>query len=268
MARTSLLQTAGVLTVGREVLTGQVTDTNATWISRALIRKGVRVVRRATVDDDPAEIVAGLRFLEEQAHLIVTTGGMGPTDDDRTVEVVAAHLGRRRIRIPEIEHWIRERHLRLRGDAARSPEYRRAQQKMATLPEGARWIPNPVGSAPGIWISTQDRVYLLLPGVPRELEALLPLLLEQLRDRLPRGVYVEAIQAGPVPYEAQMAPHLERLRRAYPDLYIKTHVGEGTLRLHLSTFAPDRETGRRRIQEAWETLNRWIKEDPHGTSQS
>jgi len=267
MVHPSVLTTAGVLTIGREVLSGQVVDTNASWISQALIRKGLRVMRRVTVDDDPAEITRGLRFLEEVAGLIVTTGGMGPTDDDRTVEVVAAHLGRRLVRIPEIEHWIRERHLRLRGDAARSPAYRRAQQKMATLPDGARWIPNPVGSAPGIWLSVGGRVYLLLPGVPRELEALLPLLLEQLRDRLPRGVYVEVLQKGPVPYEAQMAQHLERLRQAFPDLYIKTHVGDGTLKLHLSTFAPDREQGRQRIQQAMETLKRWMKEDPYGQTE-
>ena len=162
---------AGILVTGTEVLTGRIQDGNGPWVSERLAEDGVEVAHILVVADRPDDLEAGLRFMAaEGMDLIVTTGGLGPTADDLTAEVVARFAGRRMVLDEEMEAKIAEI---LSGFAQRfrlDPEaLRTANRKQAMVPEGAVAL-NPVGTAPGLVVPAGERIVLVLPGPPRELQ--------------------------------------------------------------------------------------------------
>ncbi len=144
-------------------------DTNSLFITEQLNRLGIDVVVKAIVGDDRAELIASSARCCARAELIVCSGGLGPTDDDLTREVVAAVLGRALSEDEAITTRMRARFV-ARGYAAPMPESNRRQ---AMVPAGARVHREQHGSAPGLWIEDGERVVLLLPGPPRELKPML-----------------------------------------------------------------------------------------------
>ena len=159
---------AAIVSVGSELLLGDLTDTNATWLSSRLREMGVEVVHHVAVRDDTDEFVDALHWLADRVHVIVCGGGLGPTSDDRTREAVAAAAGVRLEHHDDLEAAIRARF----ASAGRPMAPQNARQ--AGIPAGARPFP-PVGTAPGFAITLSAprpvRVYAL-PGVPWELREL------------------------------------------------------------------------------------------------
>jgi nicotinamide-nucleotide amidase len=161
---------AGVVVTGTEVLTGRIADRNGPWISERLAELGVEVAHILVVGDRRVDLEAALRFMAgEGMDLIVTSGGLGPTADDLTAEVVARFAGREMVLDREMEEKIAAilrnfaRRFRFDADAVRE-----ANRKQAMVPEGA--IPlDPVGTAPGLVVPAEERVVIVLPGPPREL---------------------------------------------------------------------------------------------------
>ncbi|HEX9427613.1 MAG TPA: competence/damage-inducible protein A [Candidatus Polarisedimenticolia bacterium] len=170
---------AGIVVTGTEVLTGRISDSNGPWVSERLEELGVEVAHILIVADRPADLEAALRFMAgEGMDLIVTTGGLGPTADDLTAEIVARFAGRELLLDEEMEGKIAEV---LRGFARRfnfdEEAVLEANRKQAMVPEGA--IPlDPVGTAPGLVVPAGDRVVVVLPGPPRELRPMWPAALE------------------------------------------------------------------------------------------
>ncbi|HEX7245192.1 MAG TPA: competence/damage-inducible protein A [Solirubrobacterales bacterium] len=166
---------AGIVVTGTEVLTGRIADLNGPWISERLAELGVEVAHILVVGDRPEDLEAALRFMAgEGMDLIVTSGGLGPTADDLTAEIVAGFAGRELVLDEEVEEKIAEI---LRGFARRfnfDPEaVREANRKQAMVPEGATPL-NPVGTAPGLVVPADGRVVVVLPGPPRELRPMWP----------------------------------------------------------------------------------------------
>ena len=164
---------AGVVVTGTEVLTGRITDRNGPWISERLGEVGVEVSQIIVVGDRPADLEAALRFLEaDGVQMIVTSGGLGPTADDLTAEIVAKFADREMLLDEEMEARI---HAILEGFARRmkfDPEaLRDANRKQAMIPVGALAI-DPAGTAPGLVVPARDVVVIVLPGPPRELQAM------------------------------------------------------------------------------------------------
>ncbi|MEK7667242.1 MAG: competence/damage-inducible protein A [Gemmatimonadota bacterium] len=158
-----------LLTVGTELLLGLTVDTNAADIGRVLAAAGVRVVRRTSVADDPAQIRDAVRAALQRARAVIVSGGLGPTKDDLTKHAVAEVLGKRLLHDPAVLAQLEE--LYRRRGIPRMPEANRSQ---ADVPEGATVLPNKWGTAPGLWIEDGDgRVVVLLPGVPVEMRGLL-----------------------------------------------------------------------------------------------
>jgi nicotinamide-nucleotide amidase len=162
---------AGIVVTGTEVLTGRIQDGNGPWVSERLAERGVEVAHILVVADRPDDLEAALRFMADQGmDLIVTTGGLGPTADDLTAEVVARFAGRRMELDEAMEAKIAEI---LSGFAQRfrlDPEaLREANRKQAMVPEGATPL-DPVGTAPGLVVPAGDRIVIVLPGPPRELQ--------------------------------------------------------------------------------------------------
>jgi nicotinamide-nucleotide amidase len=157
------MRRAALVAVGSELLRLARDDTNTAWISARLARLGVETVCRVHVCDEPAAIASVLRAAIETADLAILTGGLGPTDDDRTRQALALALDR------PLEHDAsKETSLRQRLMAADLPWTKR-QARQAWRPADARWIENKVGSADGLWIEAAGTTVVALPGVPSEM---------------------------------------------------------------------------------------------------
>jgi nicotinamide-nucleotide amidase len=172
---------AGIVVTGTEVLTGRISDSNGPWVSERLAERGVEVAHIVVVADRPDDLEAALRFLvAEGMDLIVTTGGLGPTADDLTAEVVARFAGRELLLDEAVEEQIAEI---LRGFAKRAgfdfdeAAIMEANRKQAMVPEGAIAL-DPVGTAPGLVVPAGEPVVIVLPGPPRELQPMWAVALE------------------------------------------------------------------------------------------
>lgn len=162
---------AGILVTGTEVLTGRVQDRNGPWIADRLLELGVELAHITICGDRPADIEAQLRFLaDEDVDLIVTSGGLGPTADDMTVEVVSRFCGRELVLDTELENTIASilKKLMAHFNPGDFEAVRAANRKQAMIPTGAQVI-NPVGTAPGLVVPGRPAV-MVLPGPPRELQ--------------------------------------------------------------------------------------------------
>jgi nicotinamide-nucleotide amidase len=170
---------AGIVVTGTEMVTGRVTDRNGPWISERLGELGVDVTQILCVGDRAEDLEGALAFLADQgAHLIVTSGGLGPTADDKTAEAVGRFAGRELILDPDMEAKI----ARILAGFARRLRYdpealRIANRKQAMVPRGATAI-DPAGTAPGLVVPTNGPTVIVLPGPPRELQAMWPAALE------------------------------------------------------------------------------------------
>ncbi len=162
---------AGIVVTGTEVITGRISDSNGPWVSERLAGYGVEVAHILVVADRPGDLEAALRFMADQGmDLIVTTGGLGPTADDLTAEAVGRFAGRELVLDEAMEAKIAEI---LKGFAQRfrldEAALREANRKQAMVPEGATPL-DPVGTAPGLVVPAGERVVVVLPGPPRELQ--------------------------------------------------------------------------------------------------
>jgi nicotinamide-nucleotide amidase len=213
---------AGIVVTGTEVLTGRIADANGPWVSERLAELGVEVAHILIVGDRASDLEAALGFMEREGmDLIVTSGGLGPTADDLTAEVVGRFAGRAMVLDEEMEAKIAEI---LRGFARRfrldQQALAEANRKQATVPEGAIAL-EPVGTAPGLVVPAGERVVLVLPGPPRELQPMWPhaLATDPVRAVLARTTPLRAytMRMFGVP-ESEIAKSLRELDAAGVDL--------------------------------------------------
>jgi nicotinamide-nucleotide amidase len=179
-----------LINTGTELLLGFADNTHLAHLGRALAGIGLRIQRQTTVGDDRAELRAAIAEALGRADVLIVTGGLGPTGDDCTREVVAEVLGRQLLRDEAVADAIRER-FRKRGIPM--PD---SALKQALVPAGAQTLPNPNGTAPGLAIEEENKLIVLLPGPPRELQPMfeqyvLPVLEKNFapRDRPLRRVF-------------------------------------------------------------------------------
>lgn len=158
---------AAIVTVGDELLLGQTVDTNAAWMGRRLASMGIAVTRRWTVGDDAGDIRWAVSEAMRRGDLVLVTGGLGPTPDDFTRDVVAELLGRPLAEDPEVLEMMRARY-RARG----MDELPAINRRIAEVPLGARKLANPHGAAPGLAMEGDGALVVLFPGVPRELRGI------------------------------------------------------------------------------------------------
>lgn len=157
---------AEIITIGTEILLGEIVDTNSAWLARELRNLNVDVFRTSTVGDNTNRIAEVIRETLQRADIIITTGGLGPTVDDPTREAVALAFGVSTIYLPELWDQIVERMQRF----GRFPTEN--QKRQAYIPMGAIPIKNPVGTAPAFIVENGSKCVISLPGVPREMEYL------------------------------------------------------------------------------------------------
>lgn len=161
-----------LLTIGTELLDGMILETNSRWIENTLANAGLALQRKMTVRDDDREIVNAMEFLKNKSDLIILSGGLGPTDDDRTRNAVASFLGKKL----ETDRSLLE-DLRAKFRTMKMPMPARNEKQAQVIP-GSVVIPNPKGTAPGFIFIKSTLAIAALPGVPSELQAMFPELLD------------------------------------------------------------------------------------------
>ena len=199
-------RTAVVLTVGNEIVSGDVENTNASWLGRRLAGLGIAVKLMAAVRDDVEEISAFLRAERPRADHVFVTGGLGGTPDDITREGVAGAFG-----VPCEEIAAVATALRQRFEARGLGDY---AARWACLPRGAEPLENPLGGAPGFVLGN---VYVL-PGLPREMEAMFDSVAERFRGS-PIGTWRRSYRTG----EGQIVAVLEEATRRHPAVIVGSY---------------------------------------------
>jgi molybdenum cofactor synthesis domain-containing protein len=225
-------RTAGILIIGNEILSGKVVDTNSPFLTRELRSLGVTVRRILTIPDDVDEIAAAVREFRGAYDLVFTSGGVGPTHDDVTIEGVAQGLGRKVVRHPVIEAKMREYF---------KENINEARLKMAEVPEGTELI---VDGRLGFPTIKCENLYIL-PGIPEILEQKF----QALRERFAASPYVLRVvytRDG----EGTIAEHLNATLAAFPELLLGSYpkLGDPEYAVKLTLESKDRDYVERALE--------------------
>ena len=224
---------AEILGVGTEILLGQICNENAAWMSERLAEIGVDVLHHQAVGDNEGRIADALRIALSRADVVLVTGGLGPTQDDITREGTAAALGRRLVRSPDIERFLREKFGRLGRDMPES------NLRQADVPEGARYILPDRGTAPGLAVETDDgkRLYAI-PGVPVEMREMMSgTILPELAGWAAEAAIVSRIVRVTGVAEAKVGELLDDLFRGSANPTVAYLAGGGEVRVRLTAKA-------------------------------
>ena len=252
---------AEIIAIGTEILLGEIIDTNSAYIARQLPELGIDLYYKTVVGDNRGRIVETFKRAWERSDLIITTGGLGPTEDDMTREGICELLAEE----PHVDPDL-ERHLRA-FFAGRSYPMPESNIKQAWLIQSARPLSNPRGTAPGWWVERDGRVIVSMPGVPPEMERMW---MNEARPELERRsdgqvlvtrtIKTAGIGEGTVD---EMAKHLY----AVPGIGIGTYARADGVHLRIGAKAATREEAWRRIRPVEEGMQRifgtaiWGKDD-------
>jgi len=259
-----------VITVGTELVLGYLVDTNAAELGRALAAAGVEIVRRTTVPDRPAAIRDAVADALGRTGAVLTTGGLGPTRDDMTKTVVAQLLERPLALDAGVLAALEARFRRL---GRSMPAINRSQ---AEVPRGATVLPNPRGTAPGLWIedAAQGSLVIMLPGVPSEMRGLLVeevlprLVARQQRDGAPPPVVLSrTLRTTGVP-ESALAERIGDLDDALAPLTLAYLPSEAGVDLRLTAWLLERPAAEQQLELGVTRLREVLGEHCYGEEQS
>lgn len=256
-----------LICVGNELLIGKTLNTNAHWLAKRITSLGLFVKRITVVGDDVDEIASAIReSIQRGSAFIITTGGLGPTFDDKTLEGVAKAIGRDLEENREALEMIKRKYEQYVAEGRiKKFEMTEYRIKMARLPKGAKPLPNPVGTAPGVFIEYGGVNLVMLPGVPQEMmaifdESVAPLLRKVAGNKV---FYEVSLNVRGIP-ESELAPLIDRVMNENPYVYIKSHpkISEKTyhIELHFSTTSDNQDMAKQRIERAVVQISELISE--------
>ena len=169
---------AEIITIGDEILIGQIVDTNSAWMAKELNKIGISITKISSISDQQSEIVAALNNAQERVSLVFITGGLGPTNDDITKKTLSDYYGMSLIQDDELFEKIK-----LRLEKYRIP-MNRFNREQALIPDKAKIIPNNFGTAPCMWFERDGKVAISMPGVPFEMKGIMENeIIPELRER-------------------------------------------------------------------------------------
>jgi nicotinamide-nucleotide amidase len=159
---------AEIITIGDEILIGQIVDTNSQWIGQQLNKIGVSVYQITSIQDDKQHILNAFKEAQERVDIVIITGGLGPTKDDITKKTIASFFNDDKVReYPEVIAHIKGLFKKM------NHPFREIQRTQAQLPSKATYLQNDFGTAPGMWFYENETVFVSLPGVPYEMKGLI-----------------------------------------------------------------------------------------------
>ena len=226
-----------IITIGDEMLIGQVVDTNSAWMARALNKAGFQVVQITTVGDAQKDILESIDHAFNRAEIVLITGGIGPTKDDITKQTLCHYFNTQLIHNEEVEANIRALF------STRPQVLNERTMAQAKVPETATIIQNKRGTAPITWFENKGRILVSMPGVPAEMEeAMRSDIIPRLSDhfKTPSLIHQTVLVVG-IP-ESSLAIQLTDWENALPDFIKLAYLpSAGMVRLRLSGFLPDQQ---------------------------
>lgn len=241
---------ADIITIGDEILIGQIIDTNSAWIAARLGEIGVSIRRKYSIGDRREEIVEAVGESLAKSEVTIITGGLGPTKDDITKRVLAEVFDSEMV-CDKATYERVERMMKARGIA-----FNDLNRSQALVPECCTVLPNHKGTAPGMWFEKDGHVVISLPGVPFEMEGLM---IEEVLPRIQNYFALSAVvHKTAITYglaESMMAERIADWEDALPPyLHLAYLPSPSQLRLRLSAYDMDREQAQREIDEAFDRL--------------
>src|SRR5829696_8848115 len=223
---------AEIIAVGSELLTPEKTDTNSLWLTRKLNDIGVEVMLKTIVGDDERRLEETIRDAVKRSDVVITTGGLGPTEDDVTRQVSARAVGREMVYHDHLEASLRER---FRSWGREMPEINKRQ---AFVVDGAEILPNPNGSAVGMMLAVDGRFLVVLPGPPRELQPMfdafvLPKLKEKAGKVMVRRRHLRIAGMGESALDEAISP----IYKAYPNVQTSILFNKSEVEVHLAAHS-------------------------------
>ena len=240
---------AEIIAVGSELLTPDRVDTNSLFLTARLNQLGIEVTRKTVVGDDLAPLRNAFDEAAKRADLIIASGGLGPTEDDRTRDAVADLFGRKLSRDPAVMNKIEDRFRTLGRKMAE------VNARQALVPEGATVLENDRGTAPGLWLEAAGRIVVLLPGPPHELKAMFAAQVESRLARLSTGVRLVARELrvagmGESDVDQRIAPIYTR----HTDVQTTILTAPGEIQVHLRAWTTDVPAAERLLQSIQESI--------------
>jgi nicotinamide-nucleotide amidase len=241
---------AEIIAIGDELLYGQIVDTNSHWISQELDLMGVKVVRKTTVGDDRKDVLAAFESAEKRADIVLITGGLGPTKDDLTKPLLAEFFGCDIVEFPDAVKAVSEYFTR------RGREMTPLNILQGHLPACCTYIPNEVGTAPGMWFERNSTFWMSMPGVPHEMKKLMKdFVLPKLPEIFPLPVIhhkvIKTVGIG----ESWLADLISDWETALPSSIRLAYLPSlGHVKLRLTGFGNSKEELEKAIDEQIDTV--------------
>jgi len=249
---------AEIITIGDEILYGHITDTNSQWLSHSLSEAGFNVKWKTTVGDDDQEILKAFSVAEERAAVVLTTGGLGPTKDDRTITCLAKHFGKELYLNEQVLDNIKQLYF------SKGRELNKYSYRQATIPHGSQAIHNEHGTAPGLLMARagKPKIFVALPGVPHEMqkmmnEVVIPSLRERFETPTIKHTMIKTIGAP----ETQLSELLENWEAALPPHIQLAYLPRlNQVRIRLTVKGSKPEVVEQETQQAIESLQALVGE--------
>jgi len=259
-----LIYKVELLCIGNELLIGKTLNTNAQWLSEKITKLGGEVRRVTIIEDDVKIIALTLKeIVRRKPNLVITTGGLGPTFDDKTLQGFAKAFDRK-LKLDEAAlKLVRSRYSKV--FKRKRYELTQPRLKMAMLPKGAKAIQNPVGTAPAVMLTNNNVDFLILPGVPTELKTIfIDNITGLIKKKSAASYFYETSFIINGLLESQIAPLIDEVLAEINQVYIKSHAQtgegnmEGFLELHFTAQSIKQKTGENRIMQALILMNRLL----------
>ncbi|MDP2808416.1 MAG: competence/damage-inducible protein A [bacterium] len=249
-----------IITIGNELLSGLTVDINSSYLGRALAAIGIPVVWKTTVGDNPKDIKAAVSAGLKAGDLVICTGGLGPTSDDITLRVLAKHFKQRLVLDQKTYDHIRSRF------ASRGMEMPGCNLKQALVPEKAKVLFNPQGTAPGILFTLNNKKLILLPGVPREVKAIWQESIRSDLERSPgrRFILSTALRTTGIP-ESAIAEKLSGLEKTLNPGVLAYLPGQLGVDLRVTLHGGDQKVLKRQAGEIIRKMKVALKHHIYGS---
>lgn len=255
------LLSAHIITVGNEVLSGKVLDRNSHWISGMLSKKGFEITHRSAVKDNLDAISKEIRLsLKSFPSLLIITGGLGPTFDDKTSEALSLALKRKHAIHKDALSQVRKSYRKFFEEGAvDSKSLTSERKKMAFMPLGGIPLPNNVGAAPAILVRFGKTIIISLPGVPKEMkDIMVNSVLPLLKENTLGTAIVEKTILAPFRDESKLAPRIKLIMKKIPQVYIKSRPDKFSkdtkIKITISAKASDKKRASLLVEKAVEML--------------
>ncbi|WP_299580636.1 competence/damage-inducible protein A [uncultured Sunxiuqinia sp.] len=251
---------AEIITIGDEILIGQVVDTNSAWMGEQLNLHGIEVFQITSVHDKHDHIMEALANAEKHADLVLITGGLGPTKDDITKKVLCDYFDSQLVLDESVLQRVTERLTK------RNVAMNQLNKDQALVPDKCTVLTNSTGTAPGMWFEKNDTIFVSMPGVPFEMKSIMS---EEVLPRLAsngkaKSIYHQTVLVYGIP-ESMLAEKIEHWEEALPDFIKLAYLpSQLMIRLRLSAYGNQMEQMQTEVHRQIDLLKLLIPENIFG----